>query len=77
MTLQPGEVSGEYGTDHGDSDQTLYVLEGQALVEVEGHNFECSVGDVFIVEAGENRRVSVVGKDCDEKFEHLFSSSLC
>ena len=52
MVLQNGQVSGEFGTDHPDADQTFYVLEGTGQLVLESGDTELRVGDVGVIVAG-------------------------
>jgi mannose-6-phosphate isomerase-like protein (cupin superfamily) len=61
MIIAPAKTSGEYGTDHPDSDQALIVLSGEAVVEVEGENVDLHRGDLCLIEAGEKHRVRNTG----------------
>lgn len=61
MIIAPAKSSGEYGTDHPDSDQVLVVLNGEAEVEVEGDKVGLHRGDLCLIEAGEKHRVRNTG----------------
>ncbi len=57
MTLAPGSVSGEYGTDHPDADQALYCVSGSGEIESEGVKRTFSEGDLILIPAGEKHQV--------------------
>jgi len=57
MNLRPGETSGEYGTEHPQSDQILIVLEGNGRVTVEEDTREIEPGDVVFIPAGAKHKV--------------------
>ena len=57
MTLKEDQVSGEYGTDHPQSDQTIVVLEGGGSVTCEGQEVELAVGDLVNIPAGAKHQV--------------------
>jgi len=65
MTLQQGQTSGEFGTDHPDSDQLFYVLEGVGQLVLESGDVEVHPGDTGVVEAGAKHQF--IGKS-----EHVF-----
>lgn len=52
MVLQNGQVSGEFGTDHPNADQTFYVLEGTGQLVLESGDTELRVGDSGLIVAG-------------------------
>jgi mannose-6-phosphate isomerase-like protein (cupin superfamily) len=58
MTLGEAEVSGEYGTDHPDSDQVLIVLEGGGRVRCEGELQDLRPGDIVVIPAGAQHQIS-------------------
>lgn len=57
MNLAEGEVSGEFGTDHPQADQILYILEGNGSVKVEGQEESLEPGNVVIIPAGAKHQV--------------------
>jgi mannose-6-phosphate isomerase-like protein (cupin superfamily) len=57
MTLQAGQASGDYGTDHPNSDQILTVLEGGGKVRCEGEDKDLQPGDVVHIPAGAKHQV--------------------
>ena len=61
MHLLPDKVSGEYGTDHPDSDQVLYVLDGHGKARIEDKTIEIEEGDLLIISAGEKHQVIADG----------------
>ncbi len=52
MVLQNGQVSGNYGTDHPEADQTFYVLEGTGQLVLDSGDTELRVGDSGLIPAG-------------------------
>lgn len=61
MNLLPDQDSGEYGTDHAQSDQVLYVIEGTGSAKVEGKRVELEEGDVLLIKAGEKHQIVADG----------------
>lgn len=57
MNLADNEVSGEFGTDHPQADQVLYVLEGSGSIKVEDQEEPLAPGDVVILPAGAKHQV--------------------
>ncbi len=57
MLLAEGETSGEYGTDHPQADQFIYVLAGAGSVKCEGDSIDLNVGDVVLIPAGADHQV--------------------
>jgi quercetin dioxygenase-like cupin family protein len=57
MVLSEGETSGEYGTDHPQADQLIYVLEGGGSVKCEGQSTALAMGDVVLIPAGADHQV--------------------
>lgn len=57
MVLGDGDTSGEYGTDHPQSDQIILVLEGSGSLVVEGEETPLSVGDIAVIPAGAKHQV--------------------
>jgi mannose-6-phosphate isomerase-like protein (cupin superfamily) len=57
MNLREGETSGEYGTEHPQSDQTLFILEGGGRIVVEEESQELETGDAVFIPAGARHRV--------------------
>ena len=49
MILKPGEDSGEYGNEHPESEQILYVIKGQVVAEISGDSRTLKAGDAVIV----------------------------
>jgi mannose-6-phosphate isomerase-like protein (cupin superfamily) len=68
MTLNKGEKSGEYGTDHPQSDQFLYALSGSGVVKVEHQEFTLVLGELILIPAGLEHQV--IGES-DEPFISL------
>ncbi len=61
MILQPGQVSGEYGTEHPDSDQILFVTDGSGYALIEGEKRAIGKGDLVLIEAGEEHQIGCEG----------------
>jgi quercetin dioxygenase-like cupin family protein len=56
MTLAPGKASGPKGNEHPQSEQVLFVVEGEILAEVGDERKTLRKGDVVIVPAGAAHR---------------------
>ncbi|HWA82163.1 MAG TPA: cupin domain-containing protein [Fimbriimonadaceae bacterium] len=56
MVLQPGQVSGELGNEHPDSDQWLIVVEGSGELVTDAGVQPIGQGDVVLVPAPENHQ---------------------
>ena len=61
MVLQLGQTSGEYGNEHPQSDQVLYVVEGAGEATVSDEVVELLEGDVLLIAAGEPHQVRGTG----------------
>lgn len=61
MVLRPGQASGEYGSEHPQSDQWLAVLAGRGTAKVSEKDFEVGAGDVLLIEAGEAHQITNTG----------------
>jgi mannose-6-phosphate isomerase-like protein (cupin superfamily) len=57
MILAPEETSGEFGTDHPQADQLLFVLEGGGSVRCEESSVDLEAGDVVLIPAGADHQV--------------------
>jgi mannose-6-phosphate isomerase-like protein (cupin superfamily) len=57
MIIAPAKNSGEYGTDHPNSDQVLIVLDGEAEVRIGEERVHLAKGDLCLIEAGEPHQV--------------------
>lgn len=62
MVLRPGETSGSYGTDHPQSDQVLYVIDGTCDAVVRGRRTRLVTGDALVVPAGERHEIRNAGR---------------
>jgi mannose-6-phosphate isomerase-like protein (cupin superfamily) len=51
MTLDPGEASSDSPNIHANSDQTLILLHGQLIAEVDGKSEIVDQGDAVLVPA--------------------------
>ncbi|MBV8724881.1 MAG: cupin domain-containing protein [Candidatus Eremiobacteraeota bacterium] len=49
MVLAPGEASGPLSNEHGDSEQVLFVAEGELEAQVGERKFQMRAGDSVIV----------------------------
>lgn len=57
MIIAPTKTSGEFGTEHPESDQVLVVLSGEASVRVGEATVALKTGDVCLIEAGEPHQI--------------------
>lgn len=57
MNLGEGEVSGEFGTDHPQADQLLYIIEGSGSVKVGDQEKDLDQGDLVLIPAGAPHQV--------------------
>jgi quercetin dioxygenase-like cupin family protein len=57
MSLDAGQVSGEYGSDHLQADQVLYCLSGSGTALVEAKEIPFAAGDLLLIEAGEHHQI--------------------
>lgn len=57
MVLADGEVSGEFGNEHPDSDQIVVVLQGSGRARVRDETVNLQTGDVLVVPAGAPHQV--------------------
>jgi mannose-6-phosphate isomerase-like protein (cupin superfamily) len=55
MTLAPGADGGP-AEEHG-GDQIVYVIEGEALLRIEGHEHRAGAGTLITIPAGANHHV--------------------
>jgi len=58
MSLPPGEASGPKQNEHANSEQVLYVVEGEVFAEVGERTFTMHAGDSVIVGRGVPHRFS-------------------
>ena len=61
MTLQPGGESGEFGNEHGGSDQWLLVLEGEGEAVGESGTQKIAPGDLVLIPAPEEHQFKCTG----------------
>ena len=61
MNLADGKTSGDYGTDHPQSDQVLLVLAGEGVVHCESAEVHVETGDVVLIPAGAKHQVVGTG----------------
>ncbi|HEY3783620.1 MAG TPA: cupin domain-containing protein [Fimbriimonadaceae bacterium] len=61
MILKPGQVSGEYGTEHPQSDQILFVMDGNGFALTESEKTQIGAGDLILIEAGEEHQIGCEG----------------
>jgi mannose-6-phosphate isomerase-like protein (cupin superfamily) len=61
MRLLPDETSGEYGSEHPQSEQVLIVLEGRGHAKVNDQTVELEEGDVLVIKAGEKHQILADG----------------
>jgi mannose-6-phosphate isomerase-like protein (cupin superfamily) len=62
MVLAPGEASGPMGNEHPQSEQMLYLVEGELEAEVGARTFSMSAGESVIVPKGADHRFRNAGK---------------
>lgn len=62
MTLAPGEASGPKENEHAQSEQILYLTEGELDAEVGERRWRMKAGDSVIVGKGVAHRFSNPGK---------------
>jgi mannose-6-phosphate isomerase-like protein (cupin superfamily) len=63
LVLQPGQKTGGLqGSDHPQSDQVVYVLEGKGEAQVRSQTTPLQPGDVLIIEAGEPHELRCTGE---------------
>ena len=61
MELPPGDASGPKSNEHGQSEQILYVVEGEVRAEIGDRTFTMSAGDSVIVPRRVAHRFTNVG----------------
>ncbi len=49
MRLDPGSASGPFGNEHAQSEQVLFVVEGQIIAEIGDRKFVMTAGECVIV----------------------------
>ncbi|MBV8197476.1 MAG: cupin domain-containing protein [Candidatus Eremiobacteraeota bacterium] len=49
MVLAPGEASGPFGNEHGESEQVLFLAQGELEAQVGDRKFHMRAGDSVIV----------------------------
>ncbi len=49
MVLEPGEASGPFANEHGESEQVLFVAEGELEAQIGDRKFQMRAGDSAIV----------------------------
>ncbi len=49
MLLEPGAASGPMGNEHAQSEQVLYVVEGEVTAEIGDRKFVMNAGDCVVV----------------------------
>lgn len=68
MSLESEQASGEFGTDHPDSDQAVYVLSGRGKALIGERTLALEPGDLVVIQAGEKHQL--IG-DAEEPFKTL------
>ncbi|MFB6226576.1 MAG: cupin domain-containing protein [Candidatus Paceibacteria bacterium] len=63
MVLSPGQSTGGPNNQHPESDQWLYVMEGEGEAVIDGETVSFSEGDLVLIEAGENHEVQNTGSE--------------
>lgn len=61
MNLAAGRTSGEFGSEHPQSDQVMLILAGEASVRVGNETVAMKVGDLISIAAGELHQVRNAG----------------
>ncbi|MGH7736739.1 MAG: cupin domain-containing protein [Candidatus Tyrphobacter sp.] len=61
MTLAPGESSGPKSNEHPDSEQVLYLIDGELQADVGDRRFIMRAGDSVIVPKDANHRFTNAG----------------
>ncbi len=61
MVLNPGQTSGEFGSDHPQADQILIVIDGAVEAKVGENTISLGVGDSILIEAGESHQIVGAG----------------
>ena len=62
MVLEPRESTGGSENRHENSDQWLYVVEGEGEALVEGKKVKIVKDDILLIEAGETHEIRNKGK---------------
>ncbi|MFB6182074.1 MAG: cupin domain-containing protein [Candidatus Magasanikbacteria bacterium] len=62
MVLSPGQSTGGPNNQHPDSDQWLYVMEGEGEAVIDGEAVKFSKEDLLLIEAGENHEIRNTGE---------------
>ena len=62
MTLRPGRCSGPKGNEHPESEQVVFVVEGEVQAEIGEHECRLAQGDVIIVPRRAPHRFTNVSK---------------
>lgn len=61
MVLQPGATSGEYGNEHPNSEQLLYVISGSGTANIEDMEVELNAGDAVFIDLEEKHQIKNTG----------------
>ncbi|MFN2459173.1 MAG: cupin domain-containing protein [Candidatus Velthaea sp.] len=61
MDLKPGDDSGEFGNEHPQSEQILFVVSGELLAEIGEERRRLFQGDVVVVPRNTAHRFTNVG----------------
>ena len=62
MVLQAGQATGGPTNRHTDTDQWLYVVQGTGQAVVDGKKVNLKMGELLLIEAGENHEIINSGK---------------
>ena len=62
MTIPPGDAEGDAHNRHPDTDQWLFVVEGEGTAIVEGERRALESGSLLLIERGERHEVRNHGK---------------
>ncbi len=63
MTLGPGQTTGGPTNFHAESDQWLFVTDGEGVAIVEDETIEIGTGDLLLIEAGEIHEIRNPGEE--------------
>lgn len=61
MTIAPGDHEGGPDNRHRGADQWLYVVEGEGVAIVDGHEQPLRPGELLVVERGEHHEIRATG----------------
>ena len=62
MVLEPGKSTGGSENVHKESDQWLYIVDGNGKAIIEGKEVKLKTGDLILIEKGETHEIINEGK---------------